>query len=191
MGTALALPVLSPTALDALSVGATPCGDSPLLRPIPGTLNQQEFDAVTVLAEMILPRTDTPGALDAGTPAFIDRIVGEWYDADEAQRFREGIARLDASAMDAFDKTFAALEPRERQQIVDDLDQELSEIVSAATEDPETNEPYTGPSPADHFFYQMKWLTLTGYFTSEVGMRQGLGYKIVPGGFQGCILRDA
>ena len=43
--------------------------------------------------------------------------------------------------------------------------------------------------PTSHFFYQMKRFTLAGYFTSEVGMRS-LGYRIVPGAFEACVLLD-
>jgi len=32
----------------------------------------------------------------------------------------------------------------------------------------------------------MKWLTLTGYYTSEIGATSELHYRVVPGRFEPC-----
>ena len=37
------------------------------------------------------------------------------------------------------------------------------------------------------FFRQMKDLTITGYFTSEIGATQALAYDPIPGKFNGCV----
>ena len=42
----------------------------------PRFLSASQFGTVTTIAERILPRTDTPGALDVGVPAFIDLMFG-------------------------------------------------------------------------------------------------------------------
>ena len=47
------------------------------------------------LAETILPRTDTPGALDAGVPAFIDRMLATWDTAEERDRFIRGLGEIE------------------------------------------------------------------------------------------------
>lgn len=33
----------------------------------------------------------------------------------------------------------------------------------------------------------MKWLTLWGYYTSEIGMDQELGHVVFPGSYEGCV----
>ena len=37
-----------------------------------------------------------------------------------------------------------------------------------------------------NFFQAMKWLTLTGYYTSEVGATTELHYRVVPGRYEPC-----
>jgi hypothetical protein len=43
----------------------------------------------------------------------------------------------------------------------------------------------TTPPPV-HFFYTMKKLTLTGYYTSEIGFSKELGRYIIPPEHAGC-----
>ena len=185
MGTALALPVLSPGALDALTASAARCSGSPAVRT--GALSDQEFDAVTRLADIILPETDTPGALDAGVPEFIDLIVAEWYETDEADRFRSGLETLEASAQSQFDAPFNRLSDEDADALVANLADEWNQLAQEAERAEEAGGSYDGPSPSHHFFYQMKWLTLTGFFTSQPGMT-GTGYRIIPGRFEGCVV---
>ena len=55
----------------------------------PRTLNAHQAATVTTIAELILPRTDTPGATDVGATEFIDLILTEWYDEADRSRFLE------------------------------------------------------------------------------------------------------
>ena len=41
------------------------------------------------------------------------------------------------------------------------------------------------PDPADQFFYHCKSFVMTGYFTTETGMKQ-TGYSLIPGRWDGC-----
>jgi hypothetical protein len=72
----------------------------------PRTLNSQQNAMVTAMAEMILPRTDTPGATDAGVAAFIDLILTEWYDDRERARFLAGLTDVDSRAQSLFGNIF-------------------------------------------------------------------------------------
>jgi hypothetical protein len=40
--------------------------------------------------------------------------------------------------------------------------------------------------PPMYFFYQLKKLTLVGYYTSEIGFSQELGKTIIPPRHAGC-----
>jgi gluconate 2-dehydrogenase gamma chain len=57
-----------------------------------------EARVVAAISDIIIPKTDTSGALDAGVPAFIDRVLADVYDADAQARFHAGCAEFEAAA---------------------------------------------------------------------------------------------
>src|ERR1700756_3118166 len=61
----------------------------------PRTLNAHQHATVKAMAEMIIPRTDTPGASDVGVADFIDLILTEWYEDADRGRFLAGINDVD------------------------------------------------------------------------------------------------
>ncbi len=124
----------------------------------PATLTAPQHDLVVTLAELIIPRTDTAGATDAGVAAFVDNVLS---DAPEAERdeFLAGLAWIDERSRASFGTEFVDAGD-ERQRAL------LSEVSS--------------PSPSidavgTTFFETMKQLTVTGYYTSEAGRREELG----------------
>ena len=54
-----------------------------------------QADLMTAIADVIIPKTDTSGALDAGVPAFIDLIMADAYPKDAQDRFSAGINEFD------------------------------------------------------------------------------------------------
>src|SRR5579859_5488780 len=59
----------------------------------PKVLTPAQMDWVSELADLIIPRSDTPGASDAGVPAFIDRTLAR--ESRKKTRFLEGMTQLD------------------------------------------------------------------------------------------------
>lgn len=58
----------------------------------PKTLTPAQMDLVGKLSDLIIPRTDTPGASDAGVPEFIDRRLTA--SPDLAAAFRKGLPQF-------------------------------------------------------------------------------------------------
>jgi len=112
-------------------------------------LTQTELDWLKALVDTIIPRTDTPGASDAGVPAFIDRRLAANPALTEV--FRSGMKSLDADAQARFGAAFPAVSPE--QQIA---------LLTSRQDEP--------------FFTAMKGLTVDGYYTSEAGLKQELGW---------------
>src|SRR3954466_8843505 len=53
----------------------------------PRPLADPQLDLVAAIADHIIPRTDTPGARDAGVERFVDVILTKYYAPAERQRF--------------------------------------------------------------------------------------------------------
>lgn len=139
----------------------------------PTALNSDQARLVDVVAELIIPATETPGARDAGVPQFIDRALADYCDKAQRDRLLGGLARMDADARVAHGDTFVTLTPQQQAELLTAYDQE----AAAARQQ-------NGPS---HFFLDLEDLVTVGYFTSEPGATQALRYDPVPGAYHGCV----
>ena len=61
------------------------------------------------VADRILPRTDTPGAVDVGVPAFIDLLYGEFMSPAEQKLLIKSLDDVEAAAKSAHGASFATL----------------------------------------------------------------------------------
>ena len=156
-GGAAALNRLS--AQDLVSLG-TSAHERAANAPLAGTLTSQELRTVEVLAECIIPRTDTPGATDAQVARFVEVMMTDWYPAADAERFQQGIAAFEAGVRTRSGRLFADLPPAQQVQLAQQLDWELNEMRDRRD-----------PAAATHWFAMLKYLTVWGYCTSEVAMR--------------------
>jgi len=138
------------------------------------TFNPHQNETVATIAELIIPKTDTPGARDAGVPPFIDVMLADWADDEQRQMFTTGLANVDERSRTAFGKEFIGCTPAQQAEILQDLDYELAQLRDAKRD------------TSKNFFGAMKWLTLTGYYTSEVGSTSELHYRVVPGRYEPC-----
>jgi hypothetical protein len=132
-----------------------------------------EAQTVAAVSEQIIPRTDTPGAIDVGVPAFIDRMMAGYYQDKERHILRAGLARIDRDAHKAHGMTFAALALEQQVELMKIYDREAFEQNSKGGD--------------KHAFRMLKELTTLGYFTSEPGATKALKYAAVPGPYKGDI----
>ncbi len=147
------------------------------------TLSADQSKAISILAEMIIPTTDTPGAIAAGVPEFIETIVTEWYKDDERKIFLDGIDALNAASQSAEGVAyFNASEPF-RVSALTEQEKIASEYVPAG----QAGHPLAGGGDDPHtpFFKKLKELVVTGYYTSEIGCKEEQIYKPMPGRYDG------
>lgn len=137
--------------------------------------------AVEAAADTILPKTATPGALDAGVPDFVEMMVAEWYSPDERAEFLAGVARLDAMARARGGADFASLAPAGRTAILEELQGEGAALNPATAASSAGSN--AGPPS---FFAGLKEMVVVGFFTSEVGAPLVGGDEIIPGRHVGC-----
>jgi gluconate 2-dehydrogenase gamma chain len=149
---------------------------------LPRTLNAHQHATVKAMAEMIIPRTDTPGASDVGVAEFVDLILTEWYEEAERTRFLSGLVEVDSHGQTVFGKDFVDCSPLQQSDILMALGEKMTEEVG---EQPRLMR-RRGVSTSANFYAMLRHLTLTAYYTSEAGATDELHFEIIPGSYQGC-----
>jgi Gluconate 2-dehydrogenase subunit 3 len=120
-----------------------------------------ENATVVEMSERIIPSDDSsPGAKAARVSEYIDLVVSESTDVTK-QLWRDGLAAVDKKSRDMFGKPFASASADQQVQL-------LTEI-SKNERSPQTLE--------ERFFRTIKFATVDGYYTSEIGIHQELKYK--------------
>lgn len=123
--------------------------------------NEHEMATITLLADIIIPKDDVSGsASEAGVPAFIDFIVQDM--PSHQIPMRGGLRWLDTQCLHRFGKTFKDGETKQQMEMID-------EIAWPNKAKPEMKQGVA-------FFNLMRNLTVTGFYTSEIGVKD-LGYK--------------
>lgn len=149
--------------------------------PQPAGFTGPERKILTMAADVIVPVTDTPGAVAAGVPAFIDALARHWMLPEELAQFRAGLADLDKNARQRYQRGFAACTPAQAADILQAL---------------RASSPYEGRTfelaariedPKAPFYLRLRDLVVLGYFTSEIGSTKELRYVPVPGRFDGDV----
>jgi hypothetical protein len=134
------------------------------------------------VAETIIPTTTSPGAKEAKVGEFMQIMVSDCYEEKDQAIFMEGIKKLDDASKKLNSKSFMESSPEQRNALLVALDKEAKEEAAKAADEKKTNPTKEFPK---HYFTMMKQLTLSGYFTSEVGATKALRYVAVPGKFVG------
>jgi hypothetical protein len=137
---------------------------------------------LAVLAEMIIPKTETPGAIEAGAPAFIEMMVADWFTDGERKIFFDGLVALDGFCKGQFNKNFLACDETQRTAALKNSERSAAKYKSSGPMFDMTQK-YVDPDTP--FFTKLKELTVLGYFTSEVGAKQALSYNPMPMRYEG------
>src|SRR6185369_3941470 len=109
--------ISAPAALAILQGCSAKEQDAPAKAAGTKFLTAAELALVAEIAEIMIPRTETSGAKDAGVPAFIDAALEGVYPAADRDRFRAGREEFEA-AVKASGKPFLEREPAERVELV-------------------------------------------------------------------------
>jgi len=152
---------------------------------------------VAEIAEIIIPKTTTPGAKEAGVGPFIEMMLKDCYTAAQQEHFVKGLDALEEEAKKANGgKKFLESTPEQQTALLKKFEvmsneeakknETAKKMVDAETGLTKESKGKT-EAPPTPFFKLMKELTLLGYFTSEIGCKQALAYVEVPGKYEGCV----
>jgi gluconate 2-dehydrogenase gamma chain len=160
------------------------CKAAPEQAFVPKFFTNDQASLIAALTEIIMPRTDTPGAIDAGVPMFIDQMLKEVYPKESQETFLKNLAAFDEGARKAHGNGFLDCSDKEKMAY---FKKEHDGALQSSAGGSSSGWWNAGVNDSKPFILELKELTLLGFFTSEPGATQVLQYNQVPGPFKGCV----
>jgi len=127
------------------------------------------------VADIIIPQTDTPGALAAGVTEKMELVLGSWMVPDAKESWLQGLSEVHSSLNKIENNLFLENKPGKQVASVKALDQK-----AFASNPSGQQSPFTA-------FRRLKNEIATAYYLSEVGATQELRYEQIPGEWRSCI----
>lgn len=147
----------------------------------PQFLNEDQARFITSFVDTILPRTDTPGALDVKTDIFLDLVFAKTYDKNAQENMAAEIDRFNTNCKSSHGKVFADLSAEDKKAVLQKAESESGKFNPAIWGSA------VGKQEPVGFYRSLKSMAIWGYFSSEeIGLNH-LSYDPVPGEFKGCI----
>ena len=129
-----------------------------------GLLTTRELDVLGSLTDAIIPRTDTPGAREAGVPQYVEMMLAEFTPTDQVETFR--------SQLDWMSSWLAEQDARS----LEDVAEEKRNALLVALDDQAFGEGTSNELPPGEpaLFAILKPLTVAGFYTSKAGATEEL-----------------
>jgi len=124
----------------------------------------REMELVARLSDLIIPRTETPGAIDANVPGYMDGLMSEWASRDTQQAHRRALELVDRRLSESVGGDFV-------QASASDAEVALIALDSAA---------FNGDDSLQGYRTCKSYITQS-YFATELGAVQELKWVAVPG----------
>jgi hypothetical protein len=143
----------------------------------PKALSRAQLETVATLAELIIPTTETPGARAALVDRFIDNVMANAAPEDKA-RFLAGLTWTDTRSTTLYGKPLVGATPEQQTEL-------LTKLAPESGHDPDD-------TPGAPFFKAIKQLTISGYYTTRIGLMQELGDngQLFSPVFEGCTHKE-
>ncbi|MBM38407.1 MAG: hypothetical protein CMO97_04975 [Woeseia sp.] len=129
-----------------------------------------QFKIISRIADLIIPETDTPGALGVGAPNFIDMMLTDWASSNRQLDFVKGLDEINLRAKDSLSKSFLACSAEQQELILREIDKE-----------------YFNKDLNNLYFGMIKKMVLFAYYSSEVGATLELNFQRIPGDYLPCV----
>ena len=143
------------------------------------TFLEQNQLLLAALVDTIIPKTDTPGALEAKVDEFVILMIKECSAITIQNKFIEGLKNLKKSVKIKYEINFEELAISERELILLNMENSEFHLNKYAKK---LKSRLLGKS----FLEILKSLTVEGYCTSEQGATRALNYIDIPGAYRGC-----
>ena len=149
------------------------CGGQVMLEALapgvgPRFYGEREMALLSRVSDLLLPRTETPGALDVHVPALLDGLMAEWASAETQAAHRASLEALDAALARHAGGDFLTVPNTTAERALTALDAEAF-----------------GGDPVEGY-REFKALVTQAYFATEGGAVDEQGWVAVPGRWDPC-----
>lgn len=135
-------------------------------------LTAEQRATISAIADALIPRTDTPGALEVGTVDFIELLLAEWASDDERAMIERGLTELEERANTVHGRNWPAL----------GAEAAAAEIAWAEARADQ-------PTAGQRALRRIKSWTVHAWISSEPVQRNVIHTNITPGVYEGCVPR--
>ena len=132
-------------------------------------LDSGQWEILRSLADLVLPRTGTPGALDLKADAFALTMVDDCFRADQRDLFMKGLEAFDSAARRRLGARFDRSDIADRMRFMQELEKGDADGDARA------------------FLKVYRGLLIRGYNESEHYLTRIRPYELVPGRFRACV----
>lgn len=131
----------------------------------------RDFRFVELMSDALIPRTDTPGAIDAQVPEFMDAMMAAWASQETRQEHRLAISAVRGRLNEIGGRDLGNLSDTERAAAIAALDAEVYADGANAAPQPES---------LAARYRALKKMIADVYYSTEIGATQELHYELVP-----------
>ena len=139
----------------------------------PSFLSDKEAVLVSKLSDLMLPPTESPGALEVHVPEFVDLMANDCLTEEEQRVFRKGLESVESQLNESIGGSFLRANSEQQSNALHEVDRKAFDDQALL--------------PA---YRLLKQLILLGYFTSEQVMTNELNYHAIAGRYDACVLYD-
>ncbi|EWH08812.1 twin-arginine translocation pathway signal [Catenovulum agarivorans DS-2] len=130
-----------------------------------------ELTVLVDVAEIMIPRTDTPGATDVHVMPVLDAMMLTWAGDSTKSQFKALVQQIEQLAKNSFEQEYIQLDQASRNLLISELDKRA--FANTKTDLSEN-------------YREFKELVFHIYYTSE---EANPDYKVIPGGYRGDITK--
>lgn len=155
-------------------------------------LSEEQRIIITHLVDVIIPKTDLPGALDTNIPQFLDMMYHEVEAEDKQKIFKKGAEIFLKKHVHSKNKSTSDFKKEEFGVILNSYfnlsDENSKKVLNEQNLKIET---LTENESESYYIYKfllsVRYYTIFGYCTSEEIGENILAYDPIPGVYKGCI----
>lgn len=174
-------------ALVGSSVALSACDFSTLASRGSFSFSPQQRALLSAIADTLVPKTDTGGAIEAGVPQAFEGLLSNWAKPQTKSLLLDAIDKIETRTQKAKGKGFIDLTAPDKTAWLTEIDAEDLKINPDAPKLTGLDAILAGPAYINPGYAKLKSLIVTLYYTSEVALTEELPYQHTPGKFQPSI----